>query len=367
MALIDFDGFDHYAATGTTNYIDNYNPTNWTCPGGHSTSFGVFATMPVLGGTALSTKGGINSSSLFCPAWKFITTPTAGQTTGFGFHYYRATTIGSDNYSALFGVMSGATTFIGCVAISSTGQLQWSATGPNQTKLGNSGANLLSPGTLYHIEVQILWNTGTSGSVDVRVNGTSWLSVTGINTRASTPAYIALQPYVLGSATSDNNLSYFKDFYVYDKTGTTNNNWLGERNIQTIYPSADTATAAWAKSTGTDGFDLINDVPPASSTRYLESSTVSDQSTFELGSLTNNNVVIIGVKTVVCAEKTDAGAGSIQLGVVSNGTSSLSSSTALTQSQYLYFSSINEVDPDTTAQWTPSAITALQATIVRSA
>lgn len=378
MALLYLDGFDHYNTAGTTNYIYSASPTLWINQQGSSDVIGSarINTMPVLGGRCLSvipngeaTVSSTDGKRLGHPALLMPVAPASGLTFGCGFHFYSDSwSTGSvSNIPAILGFCIGSNPSIKTLGVSSTGQLSWRNGNANDTSLGDSGSNVLSTNTLYHIEVKILFHA-TAGTVDVRVNGVSFMSLSGIATLPTSATHLVFSPLGYAVNAQDNTKSfYYANLYIWDATGSINNTFFGERTVQTIYPNADTATAAWTKSTGSNGYDLINDVPDNPGSNYLESSTLNDASVFDMASLSNTNVQIIGIQTIVKAEKTDAGTGGIQVGPRISSTDDLSANQNVSQSTYRHFSKVSELNPATGLPWTVSDIAAVQLKVVRSA
>jgi len=371
MSILYIDGFDHYNVAGATNYIYTASPSRWTAAGVDVSGSSCIATMPVLGGKCMNVVPRSNSPSNGLagrPVLLMPIAPASGLTFGCGFHFY-ATSLDypsspSFNRQALIGFSAGAAVVTRCIALDSGGQFTWRTT-PEGTSLGNSGANVLAAGVLYHIEVKILWHA-SAGTVEIRVNGAVYMSLTGIATLPTSATHMMFATAAWeGSGAAIGTFSY-DNLFIWDATGAINNTFQGERNVQTIFPNADTADADWALSTGAAGWSLLDNVPAVVGTDYIESSTVTDTSVFDLTSLANPNITVVAVQTDVYAEKTDAGASQIQVGVVSGGVDSMSAGQSVTQSQYRNFLKVTELNPNTGIAWTAAEINAAQIKLVRS-
>lgn len=218
------------------------------------------------------------------------------------------------------------------------------------TLLGSSANNVITAGVYYWWEVKLLRNSGTNlGSIEVRINGVSVLTVTGI-TMAHIIESVTLGN--LGTAGHGNSTSRYDDFVIWDTTGTRNNDFLGDRRCPTSFPNADTAEADWTKSTGTSGFALIDNNPPVDA-QYIEAQNAGDISEFTktaVGVATNDIAALVVVGR---AAKSDAGVATYRLGInsdgsVENGSAESPSATPA----FSYFTKVVELDPDGSIPWT---------------
>lgn len=349
MSLLWIDGFSHYGASGTklfTTGTGAYNTIN-------NDLENKTLTMPVLGGIAMSlyATGGQGFALI-----KDIGAHSSGSL-GVGHHFYFTTT---DNFHDFLVFQSGAGATLYKTRFNQTTGKVTILDGANTILATSSGS--LAAATLYHIETKIVIAGSLGGSIDVRVNSVSFVSVSGITTNATAIQSIAFDQRVSGSTGCVFNLA---NLYVWDSVGSINNNWLGEQKVYTLFPSADTADADWTKSTGSNGYDLINDVPAVDATRYLDAATVGDVSIFDLTDLPTTALTVAGVLTAVRAEKTDAGGGTLDFGVVHGGVPSLGS-VAQVNSLYKYSAKISELNPSTSAVWLSTEINAAQIELSRT-
>src|SRR5690606_21331411 len=135
----------------------------------------------------------------------------------------------------------------------------------------------------------------------------------------------------------------------------------------TLFPSADTADADWSLSSGSDGFDLINDVPPDGDTNYISADTIGYVSNFELDDLADANVGISAVRATGLFSKEDSGVGLVQIGLDrSGGTETYSPDFSPSLGDWTFASVISEENPDTGEAWTAADVNALRIAIRRS-
>lgn len=373
MALLYMDGFDHYYTTvGNTSAtnMEGVAPNLWTNPDtntssslkpqiktmlGVSTGYGLYTQLS--GGS--TNYGGIR---LLLPY-----TITSGTTLGIGMHLYMVNLPASIShplgnfltYSPASGSMDR------CWKIGSDGKLNWS-NGIGWGSVQATSTEIFSASTLYHVELKVYFHA-SAGTIEARVNGQVWLSATGLNTLGSTTkSHIGFWTGN-GSGYFDGNWSYIDNLYIWDGTGGVNNDFLGERIIETLFPNADTAQADWSLSTGSNGYNLLNDVPDNPSTNYIEATTVDDQSTFDMGSLVSPGLGIAAVQVNARARKTNAGASKIKFGVVAGSTESLSGDFEPALDQTQPFHKVFDVNPDTSAAWEVAEVNAAQVTVKKTA
>jgi hypothetical protein len=197
MALLYFDGFDHYdVTTGSGHHIYDKD-AKWLTPSTPDNAQATFSTMPVIGTYALQTiegpfgGGGAPRAATAFPLSAVI---ASGDTLGIGFHYYREILPNFDNKRTIFGFGSAIDSQTRTIGIQASGQLVFKSGDPlSGTSLANSGANLLSAATLYHIETKIFFHA-TLGTIEIRVDGVTFLSATNIIHCLRAPHYLLSQP-----------------------------------------------------------------------------------------------------------------------------------------------------------------------------
>ena len=154
----------------------------------------------------------------------------------------------------------------------------------------------LKPETWYYIEWKIKPDN-SAGATEVRVNGVSVCSATGVDTEY----YAAPVTHVRFQAQDPN--SYLDDIYICDTTGSVNNNFLGPCMVESLLPSADTTDADFDTSTGTDHYALVDEVPCDYETSYVESDTTGNKDIWDYENLSDIDGSVFGVYvwTYACA------------------------------------------------------------------
>ncbi|WP_160809574.1 hypothetical protein [Nitrosomonas sp. HPC101] len=203
----------------------------------------------------------------------------------------------------------------------------------------------------------------TTGSFELRLNGVTILSASNIDTKATANASVSSISFGFSNGLYHSKSVWsYDDIYILDTTGATNNDFLGDVRIDAIYPSADGNYAEWTPSTGSDHYALVDDATP-NTTDYVSDSTVGNKDSFVMGNPpAMAGQLIYGVKVKAMANKDDAGARDLKVGVRSGTTDDLSAAQALSTS-WRYYSNIYEVDPATGLAWTPGTVDALEALI----
>lgn len=360
MALLWIDGFDHYGANGASlNAIAGVVGNAYA----NVDAADFIGTMPILGGLAFRVNHTNND-----PIGLDHVLPAvlgSGSTIGMGAHVYVNSYVNADSSRghSVFHLKSGAGTGILFLNFLSTGALQVRAGSVIGAALATS-ANVMALDVIYHVEMKVFLHASL-GTVEVRVNGVVWINATGLNTLQSlTVGQVGMGAGNFASGQSVD--MYWDNLFVWDGTGSVNNDFLSDCVVETLLPNADTADADWTKSSGTDGFNLINDVP-ANISNYIEAANVGDESIFELTNLSTTAYTIKGVMAVTNAQKTTSGASTIEVGIETNNVQSMSAGQALTQSVLGYKSHMVEQNPDTAAAWTPAEVNAIQVVLDRAA
>lgn len=209
-----------------------------------------------------------------------------------------------------------------------------------------------APGLYHHIEAKAVIHD-TTGSCEVRIDGVTAITVSSVDTRASTTGTAGVDRIgFVGSGTTVSSGGAWDDVYVLDTTGSVANNFLGDVRINTLAPTSD-AAVQFTKSTGASNFSCVDEGRMNSDTDYVESSTVGHIDRYGFADLAAAVATVYGVQPIVWCRKTDATVRTMRTKLVSGATTSDGSSFALTTG-YLPMVSTYTLDPNTSAQWTVS-------------
>ena len=98
----------------------------------------------------------------------------------------------------------------------------------------------------------------------------------------------------------------FDDLYVCDSAGSTNNGFLGDCRIDTIYPSGAGNYTQFTPSTGSN-YTCVDETAP-NTTDYVDGATVGDRDSYALGNLSAlSSQTVYGVQVNAAILKDDAG------------------------------------------------------------
>lgn len=235
-----------------------------------------------------------------------------------------------------------------------------SATGFPQLRLGSEGGTLLGSGPValttgvwYYIEVKTSIDD-LSGIAQLRIDGRSVISFSGDTRNGGTSAnidYVALQ-----AALGNNCGATYDDLYIIDDTGTTNNDFLGDIRIETLYPSGNgnSSQLVGSDADSTDNYLLVDETGTPSSADYVSSGNLGDKDTYVFTDLATTSGTIKGVQVNSWAAKSDSGARNVINLTRLSGTENQSSSLPL-QTTYMPHLSVHETKPGG-GNWTISDI-----------
>lgn len=353
MALLWMDGFDHYG-TDTTNMTDG-------------------AWAEIVGATLATDNPRTGSSSLKIASANVRIRRVLGgakTTAGLGAVYWFSNLPSTNDVLDIMQFRDAANNEQVTIVLQSTGVIEaFRGDGFTGTSLGDSGSPAVTAEAYTHIETMVTIDN-SAGQVEVRVNGVTVLSISGVDT-AATANIETSQVQITVNGTQPNpgvTTWYIDDIYCYDDTGSYNNDFIGDRRVYTLFPNADTAQADWSPSTGGDGYAMIDEADPNDDTDYIFTSggtSPNPVSEFDLDDLPAGVSAVSAVSLIHRSRKTDAGDANIQLSAVSGSFETAGADNPMTE-VYTYYEDVIEADPDTAAPFTPTAVDSLKLKIERT-
>lgn len=327
MGVIYIDGFDKYA---TADILARWNQ-HGTYSGWSIGAYGRNSTNGLR-------RGGVNGGYI-------KQSIPAGTTFTVGFAF-KTDSVAVGDPHPLVGFLLTGQDFQCSVSVMSGGQLAFYRgywfTGA-QVQLSTS---LITTNTWYYIEVTVV--IGNSGSYEVKVNGVTWLSGTGVDTQQQSAGNAdALVIGGTGWWTIDRD-----DLYIRND-GT----FIGDCRVVSSTPNGDGANTAWAASAGND-YECVDETTPNGDTDYISSSTAGQKDTFTFPDLTGT-MNVKAVQTVISARKDNAGARNIREVCRSGGADYTGSSQAVSDTA-LFFRELRETDPNTAAAWDVAGVNAAE-------
>jgi hypothetical protein len=298
MALRFIDSFDHYA---TADFAQK-----WT-----SVNAATFSSTIVVGAYGRNSTNGLRFT------WSDVnshlrlqrTVTTSGSTAIMGAAVKVSAISGTSSANPLFSIWDGASIQTS-LRIDAAGTLSVLRGSFGGTVLGTS-VGVLSTATYYYIELKVVLH-GSTGTYDVKVNGTSFLSGTGANTAdAGTTAWTAARigsdgstAHISGGATWD-----FDDFYVCDGSGSANNDVLGPIRVKAVFPDGAGNSTQFTPSAGSN-FQNVDEASQDGDTTYNSETTVGQKDLYTLGALGITGTVK-GVQTNLIVRSDGGGAETI--------------------------------------------------------
>lgn len=220
------------------------------------------------------------------------------------------------------------------------------------TLIYRSANNVWTRGVGNFIEIWPKINTVT-GSVKIHINHIEVVNATGLNTQETANAW--WDRFEIYNQTLD-------DLYYCDTTAGAGSNpcntLLGDPRAYTLFPTSN-GSAAWTPLAGAN-WQEVNEIAFDGDATYNYSSTPGQDDLFNVGALPSTASGFLGVQTTVAGRKDDAGYRSVKQLYKSGGTTSVGSEQALPDTNYIYWSEMFAIDPDTGVDWIRTGINAAE-------
>lgn len=214
---------------------------------------------------------------------------------------------------------------------------------------------MLSTSTFYYIELKAKIDNST-GSYTLKIDGSTELTASGIDTQASGNASADRLRIAVGNNSFNSN---WDDLYLLDDSGSAPlNDFLGDVRCTSLLPNGAGNYTQWTPSTGSN-FQVVDETAPNDDTDYNSDSTVGHKDTYTFQDLTGTGTVY-AVQSHLWARKDDAGTRQIAPLLRSGGSDNTGTTVSLSTS-YAYYNQIYETNPITAAVWTVSDVNGLEA------
>lgn len=332
MAIIWMDGFDHYGVGSVgRDHMRNgaYAEANLSVaqnvgPGGSGNA------------VQLSVDGGLRK-----------VLPGARSAVGIGERIYCVSGLPGVNYAMkIMEFRDSANLRLFTVYVQSTGSIVITANEANPPIAQTDP--VIVPQSWQHVEVFIKFSAG-SGEIRINVNGLPVYDADGLNTTSASVSQV-----FWGNQTGTTNY-YMRDLYIWDTTGDDNNSGMqGDRQVITTFPVEDGANQDWTPSTGVTGWNILAQNPP-NDTTWVEALLDGDLSDYVMGDIDTDITSISAVRLAARMKKSDAGIGTVKLGVSVSTDIAEGAETAIS-TEFIYYSAIFEKDPHTDGRWSPTGV-----------
>lgn len=263
----------------------------------------------------------------------------------------------------LLAFRTAANVDIANITVLSNGGIGVARTNENVDPYGSTSVPVITANSWNHIEIA-LDRSDTIGTIEVRVNAITVLELTGLNLGLvnTGQVFVGTNDHN-GNINNLDNVNYYKDIIFWDGTGTQNNDFLGSVAVIALRPDSDNSFN-WTASSGSTGFNLIDEAPPVDTDFISASDALPAASTFNLQNLPPDIVSVKGLIPISRARKIDGGDGNLQMGLVGTLTD-LGANKAITTA-FTYHWDVSELSPDTGAPWTPVEVDAVKLQVNRT-
>ncbi len=224
------------------------------------------------------------------------------------------------------------------------------------TVLATSASNVYPGGSWQYIELCAAIDS-TAGYCELRVNGGTVATFSG-NTRNGGVS-TSIDRFDLLRTSSGTETDYWDDLYVCDATGTSNNTFLGDIQVQTLLPTGAGASTQFTPTGAASNWQTVSNVP-YSTADYNSASTVGFLDLYTLSTLSAGTGTVMGIQTNMIANKTGAGTANIKAALRSGGTVYFDPTLAMSTTA-AWSGVIRQIDPATSAAWTVTGVNSLQA------
>lgn len=353
MALLFLDSFDHYATADIAQ--------KWT----QVVTQASFSNTPIISSSAgrRGTSGVRFPSGASGTAGISVTLAPSGATSVIGFAFtHSGAAFSTLNNNTDFDPTDGGSGscqilhiyYLGVIHIvyrvTTSGTIQ--VLRGNGTSLGVT-TQALSVGVTSYLEFKTTIN-GSTGTVDIHIDGISALSLTGLNTQNGGSA--GWDQIIIGHRSGcgggGNSIVWdYDDLYVADGSGSTWNDFKGDTRVDATFPNAAGNTSNFTRSTGSDQSATIDDPVMNGDTDYNSTTNVSDKDTLNFSTAPAGAATIYAIQVCCQGRKTDAGAAGHKAVTRISSTDYLGTEVALT-STYSVKRQIWETKPSDSTAWT---------------
>jgi len=246
---------------------------------------------------------------------------------------------------------------IGRVMIMGGGLDRTSSTvGPNAPVMLARSRLKVAAGAWNHIETIVEMDVG----VTVMVNGKLFVQYTGSTTFGSGGGDIV--SVAIGkfddSIPVEFNVIWWDDMFVQSGDDI---DFLGQLEVHYLRPTSDSPPQDWQYTTGSTGYNLINEIPPDDDNDYIFAEGAGDKARFPVEPLPADITAVTAVAPFARVRKTDSGPCEFELGVYSAATEDVAPDTHAPTTAYQYFFDIWTTDPGNEDNpWTPTSMPAIQ-------
>jgi hypothetical protein len=216
--------------------------------------------------------------------------------------------------------------------------------------------SIINPRRWQWIEFKVVCDNA-AGAYELKVDGISVLSATGVDTQSNLAYYD--QVMLSGVDGSVVETPRFDDFFVMDGTGSDHNDFVGQRRINVITPDGDTASVDWTTSSGSNHWELVDDLDPDDDATYVEDTVSANKDIWTYDDLSDLNS-IDAVCLITDVRVTDANTYGLTTIVKSGGTEYDVNMGTISSTSYSMPERLMTEDPDTLTSWTQGGVNSIE-------
>ena len=199
------------------------------------------------------------------------------------------------------------------------------------------------------------------------MDGVSFLSLSGINTRSSAASQIG--SVILGAYSGGSGLTiYWDDYYIANTSGSLNNTFLGPISVLAMLPTGNGTTDQWTiggSSPAATNWQSVNENPPNDGVTFVHDGNVGDIDRYTFPTIASaypalSIGTIFAVVVNMRAELDIPGTRAIRAAVLSSATLGTSASDLSLTTSWADYQGVLETDPATSAQWLVAAVNAAE-------
>lgn len=260
---------------------------------------------------------------------------------------------GNDSYGLIAVYGDGRTSRHVVLGYNTAGRILVYRGGMSGTLISQSADGVVTTG--WHTFQLLVVLSDTVGEIYVALDGieVAMSANTGLDTKNAGTATVLDASGHSAMKTGDNNR--FTDLFIATGAGTA---LLGDYRIKTGIADANGGTQEWTGSAGGSHAALVDEAAPNDDTDYVASSTVGQIELFDTSLDLATDDAVLAIQTAHLVRKDDAGSRSVQARIVSAGDVAEGVTTA-PSTGYTALIDVFEVDPDTSAAFTPAAAEAV--------
>jgi hypothetical protein len=257
----------------------------------------------------------------------------------------------------------------GAIVVYQHGETEFPFSSFSGTLLGRS-APVVGAGAYQHFE-HYLKVGNSDGAYELRINEVTVLNLTGIDTDYQNAAEVSQvtvgREYggpAFGSLAKHVDMA---DCYINDTDadGSGCDSFVGDVKSGVRMVNGDTAQADFAKSTGSVGYSLLDDIPPDDAD-YISTASTTAESDFGFANGPSNISEVLTTRPFVRAKKDDAGTCTIAPSMISAGDKAVVTGQPITTA-FAYYDNNVPFNPDTGVPWTGSEVDAALMVVERTA